>query len=41
MNAVSIGIEIVNGGHDFGLPPYPDAQIDAVIALCRDIVRTK
>jgi N-acetylmuramoyl-L-alanine amidase len=37
MNSVSIGIEIMNGGHDFGLPPYPDAQIVAVIALCRDI----
>jgi N-acetylmuramoyl-L-alanine amidase len=39
MNAVSIGIEIVNGGHDFDLPAYPDAQIEAVIALCRDIIR--
>jgi N-acetylmuramoyl-L-alanine amidase len=38
MNAVSIGIEIVNQGHDGGCPPYPDAQIEAVIALCRDIV---
>ncbi|TAL82283.1 MAG: N-acetylmuramoyl-L-alanine amidase [Beijerinckiaceae bacterium] len=37
MNSVSIGIEIMNGGHDFGLPPYPEAQIAAVIALCRDI----
>ncbi len=37
MNSRSIGIEIVNPGHDGGLPPYPDAQIDAVIALCRDI----
>jgi N-acetylmuramoyl-L-alanine amidase len=39
MNSASIGIEIVNGGHDFGVPSYPDAQIDAVIALCRDIAR--
>lgn len=38
MNSASIGIEIVNGGHDFGLPPYPDAQIDAVIALVRDLM---
>jgi N-acetylmuramoyl-L-alanine amidase len=38
VNARSIGIEIVNGGHDFGLPPYPDVQIAAVIALLRDIV---
>lgn len=38
LNARSIGIEIVNGGHDFGLPPYPAAQIDALIALLHDIV---
>jgi N-acetylmuramoyl-L-alanine amidase len=37
VNARSIGIEIVNGGHDFGLPDFPAAQIDAVIALLRDI----
>ncbi len=36
INAVSIGIEIVNQGHDGGSPPYPDAQIAAVIALCLD-----
>jgi N-acetylmuramoyl-L-alanine amidase len=41
MNAVSIGIEIVNGGHDFGLPAYPDVQIEAVIALCRDIAQRR
>jgi N-acetylmuramoyl-L-alanine amidase len=38
LNSRSIGIEIVNPGHDGGCPPYPDAQIEAVIALCRDIV---
>jgi N-acetylmuramoyl-L-alanine amidase len=37
MNAVSVGIEIVNAGHDGGLPPYPDSQIAALIALCHDI----
>lgn len=37
INSRSIGIEIVNGGHDHGLPAFPDAQIDAVIALCGDI----
>ena len=36
-NSCSIGIEIVNGGHDYGLPDFPAEQIDAVIALCRDI----
>lgn len=38
MNSCSIGIEIVNPGHDGGLPAFPDAQIDAVIALSRDIL---
>lgn len=43
LNSHSIGIEIVNGGHDVpgadGRPvPYPDAQIMAVIELSRDIV---
>lgn len=38
LNATSIGIEIVNGGHDFGLPPYPDAQIGAVVELARAIL---
>jgi N-acetylmuramoyl-L-alanine amidase len=37
VNARSIGIEIVNGGHDFGLPEFPDAQIDRVISLLKDI----
>jgi N-acetylmuramoyl-L-alanine amidase len=48
LNSRSIGIEIVNPGHRDGLPsrpheifggapPYPEAQIAAVIALCRDI----
>lgn len=37
MNSHSIGIEIANAGHDGGLPAFPDVQIDAVIALCRDI----
>lgn len=38
VNSASIGIEIVNGGHDFGLPDFPDVQIQAVIALSRAIV---
>jgi N-acetylmuramoyl-L-alanine amidase len=37
MNSASIGIEIANGGPDFGSPPFPPAQIAATIALCRDI----
>ena len=43
LNSRSVGIEIVNGGHDYpapsgSLPPYPDAQIAAVIALSREIM---
>lgn len=38
INSRAIGIEIANGGHDFGCPDYPAAQIDAVIRLCRDIL---
>lgn len=38
INSASIGIEIVNGGHDFGLPDFPEVQIQAVIALCQVIL---
>lgn len=37
INSRSIGIEIVNPGPLAGHPPFFDAQIEAVIALCRDI----
>jgi N-acetylmuramoyl-L-alanine amidase len=37
INGASIGVEIVNPGHEFGYRPFPDAQIAAVIALCADI----
>ncbi len=37
INSHSIGIEIVNGGHDYGTPDFPPRQIDAVIRLCCDI----
>jgi N-acetylmuramoyl-L-alanine amidase len=38
LNSASIGIEIVNPGHDGGAPPFPDAQIAATIALSLDIM---
>jgi N-acetylmuramoyl-L-alanine amidase len=38
INSHSIGIEISNPGHEFGYLPFPEGQIDAVIALCRDIL---
>ena len=38
VNARSIGIEIVNPGHEFGYRSFPDAQIEAVIGLARGVV---
>ena len=38
INSCSVGIEIANPGHEFGYRPFPDAQIDAVIALSLDIL---
>ena len=37
INGVSIGVEIVNPGHEFGYRPVPNRQIAAVIELCADI----
>jgi N-acetylmuramoyl-L-alanine amidase len=37
INSCSIGIEIVNPGHDYGYPDFPKRQIAAVTALCRGI----
>ncbi|MDP3803344.1 N-acetylmuramoyl-L-alanine amidase [Brevundimonas sp.] len=36
-NAASIGVEIVNPGHEFGYRDFPEVQIDAVISLVSDI----
>lgn len=38
LNAVSLGIEIVNPGHEWGYRPFPEAQMCAVETLCRDLV---
>lgn len=37
LNGVSIGVEIVNPGHEFGYRAFPDVQIDAVLTLLDDI----
>lgn len=37
LNARSIGIEIVNPGHEWGYRKFPERQIDSVIALIADI----
>ena len=33
VNAVSIGIELVNPGHEFGYGDFPEAQVEALIGL--------
>ena len=38
VNSCSIGVEIINRGHDWGYPEFPLRQIAAVIALCRGIM---
>jgi N-acetylmuramoyl-L-alanine amidase len=37
-NSRSIGIEIQNPGHALGYRDFPDEQMRAVVALCRDIL---
>lgn len=38
VNGASIGIELVNPGHEFGYCPYPEAQMAALETLGRDIL---
>jgi N-acetylmuramoyl-L-alanine amidase len=37
VNSASVGIEIVNPGHEFGYRPFPEAQIDVLIPLIAEI----
>ena len=37
LNSHSVGVEMVNGGHAFGSPLFPPAQIAAVVRLCADV----
>jgi len=37
INSASVGIEIVNPGHEFGYRPFPDEQVAAVMGLVNDI----
>jgi N-acetylmuramoyl-L-alanine amidase len=39
INSASIGIEIVNPGHEFGYRPFPEEQIDALVPLVADIIK--
>ena len=38
VNGASIGIEIVNPGHEFGYRPFPKAQMEALLPLLADVV---
>lgn len=38
INSCSIGVEIVNPGHEFGYRPFPQVQMDAVLKICRGIM---
>ena len=38
VNGRSIGIELVNPGHEFGYVPYTDVQIEALIELAKEIL---
>ncbi len=38
LNDISIGIEIVNKGHEFGYAPFPQIQMESVSKLARDIM---
>lgn len=39
VNSASVGIELVNPGHEWGYRPFPEAQMDALVPLLADIVK--
>jgi len=39
INSASVGIELVNPGHEFGYRPFPDAQMEALLPLLAEIVQ--
>ncbi|HEV2746594.1 MAG TPA: N-acetylmuramoyl-L-alanine amidase [Allosphingosinicella sp.] len=39
LNSASIGIEIVNPGHEFGYRPFTEEQMDALVPLVAGIVK--
>lgn len=38
INSISIGIELVNPGHEFGYREFPLAQMQVLALLCKDIM---
>ena len=39
INSASIGIELVNPGHEWGYRPFPEAQMEALLPLLGNIVK--
>jgi N-acetylmuramoyl-L-alanine amidase len=39
VNGRSVGIELVNPGHEFGYEPFPDSQIESLIDLASAILK--
>jgi len=39
LNDRSVGVEIVNPGHEWGYRPFPEVQMAAVLELCAGILR--
>ena len=39
VNSASIGIELVNPGHEFGYRPFTDAQMEALLPLLAEIIQ--
>ncbi len=37
VNSASLGIEIVNPGHEFGYCPFPEEQVDVVVRLVAEL----
>jgi len=38
VNSVSVGIEIVNPGHEFGYRPFPDRQMQSVLEISKAVI---
>ena len=38
INSASIGIELVNPGHDFGYTEFPEKQVKALVKLCKTLM---
>lgn len=39
INDCSLGVELANKGHEGGCPPFPKAQMEALVMLARHLVR--